>query len=74
MNAEYQLYVSNNCDGCTKIMTAIEEQNIVVTTVNIDFDGVDLPFTPLILPALVKKNKVVGYGFKDIIALLNQKH
>lgn len=72
--SDYQLYVSNNCDGCHKVMAELQKENIEVRTVNIDQEEFNLPFSPIILPALVRKNKLVGYGVNDIIKVLSGIH
>jgi len=66
----YTLYVDNNCSSCKKIQQYINENNIPVNTVNIDEENYDLPFTIMIIPALVKENKLLAYG-PDITAILD---
>jgi len=68
----YTLYVDNNCSSCKKIQQYISENNILVKTVNIDNENYDLPFTIMIIPALVKENKLLAYG-PDITALLDRE-
>jgi len=65
----YTLYVDNNCSSCKKIQLFISENNIIVNTVNIDEESYDLPFAIMIIPALVKDNKLLAYG-PDITPLL----
>ena len=67
----YTLYVDNNCSSCKKIQQYISENNIPVKTVNIDEENYDLPFTIMIIPALVKENKLLAYG-PDITAILDR--
>tara|TARA_B100000809_G_scaffold259526_1_gene304720 strand:- start:5979 stop:6200 length:222 start_codon:yes stop_codon:yes gene_type:complete len=67
----YTLYVDNNCSSCKKIQQYISENNILVKTVNIDNENYDLPFTIMIIPALVKENKLLAYG-PDITSILDQ--
>lgn len=70
--SNYTLYVDNNCSSCKKIQQYISENNILVKTVNIDNENYDLPFTIMIIPALVKENKLLAYG-PDITALLDRE-
>lgn len=70
MLSNYQLYVSNNCTGCKKLLHQLNQQNITIKTINVDEDGYNLPFPLIIFPALVKKEKIISYGTKDIIAHL----
>ena len=58
----YTLYVDNNCSSCKKIQHFIHENNIPVNTVNIDEENYDLPFSIIIIPALVKGKKLLAYG------------
>ena len=38
---------------------------------NIDEEDYQLPFKLMILPALIKEKKLIGYGFNDITKHLN---
>jgi len=58
----YQLYVGNQCKGCEKIITFLHQNNINITIINIDEEDCNLPFSLMIVPALVKDNKLIGYG------------
>jgi glutaredoxin-related protein len=69
---QYQLYVSNKCNCCDKILAKLEEDEINIETINVDTDDYNLPFTLMILPALVKENKLVGYGYKDIVRYIDK--
>ena len=69
----YTLYVDNNCSSCKKIQRYINENNIPVNTVNIDEETYELPFAIMIIPALVKENKLIAYG-PDITAILERVH
>ena len=66
----YTLYVDNNCSSCKKIQQYISKNNIPIKTVNIDEGSYELPFTIMIIPALVKENKLIAYG-PDISAVLD---
>lgn len=68
---KYQLYISNQCSCCTKVINYLNAKKISINTINIDKDNYQLPFKLMILPALVKENKLIGYGFKDITKHLN---
>jgi arsenate reductase-like glutaredoxin family protein len=69
---KYQLFISNHCSSCAKILTKLEEENINVAIINIEKDQYDLPFKLMIIPALVKERKLISYGVTDIINQLNQ--
>ena len=66
----YQLYVSNKCCSCDKVLAHLEYEKISIPTINVDSDEYHLPFTLTIFPALVKEKKLVGYGVDDIISCL----
>ncbi len=70
MLSNYRLYVSNNCGGCRKVLMLLNQENISVKTINVDHENYTLPFPLLVFPALIKNEKLVGYGAKDIIAHL----
>ena len=67
----YILYVGNNCSSCNKIENFITEHNIPIKVVNIDEEEVSLPFSLMIVPALVKDDKLIGYG-PDILKRLEK--
>ena len=67
----YTLYVDNNCSSCKKIREYINDNNIPIKTVNIDEETYDLPFSIIIIPALVHKSKLIAYG-TDIAAILDR--
>lgn len=67
----YTLYVDNNCSSCKKIQQYILENNMSVATVNIDEENYDLPFSIMIIPALVKDKKLLAYG-PDINSILDR--
>lgn len=69
---KYQLFVSNKCCCCDKILSHLKKENITITTINIDNEAVNLPFSLTILPALVKEKKLISYGFDDIITQLKR--
>ncbi len=62
----YALYVGNDCFSCNKIEQFIKENNVNVSTINIDEEEYNLPFSLMIIPALVKNKKLIAYG-PDII-------
>ena len=67
----YTLYVDNNCSSCKKIQQYIKENNILVNIVNIDEETYELPFTIMIIPALVRNKKLLAYG-PDILSILEK--
>jgi hypothetical protein len=64
----YHLFVSNKCCCCDKIITYLKKEGISIKTTNIDYEEYNLPFSIMILPALIKEKKLIGYGYKDIIS------
>lgn len=65
----YTLFVDTNCTSCKKIQQFINEHNINVNTINIDEESYNLPFSLMIIPALVNNNKLLAYG-PDITKIL----
>ena len=65
--AKYQLFISTKCSCCNKIIAYLENKKIIIPITNIDTEEYDLPFKLMILPALVKEKKLLGYGCDDII-------
>ena len=68
----YLLFVSNKCASCDKILNHLNNEKMDIQTINIDIEEYNLPFSLIILPALVKGKKLIGYGCDDIIAYLNK--
>ena len=64
---KYQLYISSTCASCDNVLHKLKEHNLNVSTVNIDTENYRLPFKIMVIPALVKDNKLISYGCKDII-------
>ena len=62
----YVLFVGNNCCSCNKITQYINENNIDILAVNVDEDDYSLPFSLMIIPALILDHKLIAYGL-DII-------
>jgi len=71
-SSQYQLFVSNKCCCCDKVLEQIAKEKISVLTINVDDGEVLLPFSLTILPALVKGEKLIGYGVDDIIKHLKR--
>lgn len=69
----YRLFISNNCKGCEQVLERLKLLNIHVTVVNISTEEVNLPFSLMITPALVKENKLMGYG-PDIVNYLKRNY
>lgn len=67
----YKLYISNQCTCCVKTLNYLSSKKIKIETVNIDEEDYQLPFKLMILPALIKEKKLIGYGFNDITKHLN---
>jgi arsenate reductase-like glutaredoxin family protein len=64
----YHLFVSNKCSCCDKILDYLKNEDISIKTTNIDEEEYHLPFSLMILPALMKETKLIGYGYEDIIS------
>ncbi|MCB0400666.1 MAG: hypothetical protein KDD41_01140 [Flavobacteriales bacterium] len=73
MLKDYQLYISNNCSGCKRIVSYLQEKDITIRTINVDADVQELSFPLMVFPALVKNDKLVGYGARDIINHLTKR-
>lgn len=68
---KYQLYISDTCPSCDNVLKKLQEHKIDISTVNIDTENNQLPFKLMVIPALVKENKLISYGCNDIIASLS---
>ena len=68
--SQYQLFVRTKCSCCDKILNHLDSKKIAIPTINIDNENYSLPFKLMILPALVKEKKLIGYGCDDIITYL----
>jgi glutaredoxin len=69
-NLPYQLFISSKCSCCEEVLSYLKTKNITLTITNVDKDKYVLPFSVLLFPALVLGNKLIGYGFEDIVAKL----
>ncbi len=67
---KYQLFISNKCTCCDKILMYLKREKITVKTINIDEEDYNLPFSLIIIPALVQEKRLVGYGADDIMSFL----
>ena len=67
----YILFVGNNCCSCNKIAQFIKENNINISSINIDQENHLLPFSLIIIPALVLDDKLIAYG-SDILKHLDK--
>ena len=67
---KYQLFISNKCCSCDEILNLLKKEKIKVPSTNVDKENHHLPFSLVILPALVKEEKLVAYGCKDILSRL----
>lgn len=68
---KYQLYISSTCKSCDNVLHKLEEHKIDVSTINVDTEKYQLPFKIMIIPALVKDEKLISYGCDDILASLS---
>lgn len=68
---KYQLYISSSCKSCDTVLNKLKEQKIDVSTVTIDTENYQLPFKIMVIPALVKNEKLISYGCNDILASLS---
>ena len=66
----YHLFVSNKCSCCNKILEYLKAEKITIKTTNVDEEDYNLPFSLMIVPALLKEKKLVSYGCDDIISSL----
>ncbi|MDF1672508.1 MAG: hypothetical protein P1U41_03330 [Vicingaceae bacterium] len=69
--SKYRLFISDGCDSCNHTLLKLKENNLNVSTVNIDTEQYQLPFKLMVIPALVKGEKLISYGCNDILASLN---
>jgi len=58
----YQLYVGNQCSSCERIITYLENKKITISVINIDNEDYDLPFSLMVIPALVNGERLLCYG------------
>lgn len=70
--SKYRLFISDHCDSCNHTLLKLKENDLKVSTVNIDTEQYQLPFKLMVIPALVKDEKLISYGCNDIITSLNQ--
>ena len=68
----YTLYVGNNCCSCKNVKHYINKNKLKISIVNIEDKEYHLPFSLMIIPALVKSEKIIAYG-ADIIKHLKRK-
>ena len=70
MNSEeYTVYIGNNCCCCNNIIQFISNNNLDVSSINIDNEAYTLPFSLMVIPALIQNKKLIAYG-PDIITHL----
>lgn len=69
----YRLFISNNCRGCEQVLEKLTLLNINISVVNVSTEEVNLPFSLMITPALIKDDKLVGYG-PDIVNYLKRNY
>lgn len=69
--SKYRLFISDSCDSCNHTLLKLKENNLNVSTVNIETEKYQLPFKLMVIPALVKDEKLISYGCDDILASLN---
>ena len=67
---DYQLYISSNCHSCKKVLYRLKQNETQISVINIDTDNYQLPFKIMVIPALVKEKRLIGYGYKDILQKL----
>lgn len=68
----YTLFIGDNCLGCKQILSKLKKLNININVININSENPKLPFPIIIVPALVKDDKLIGYG-ADIITYFKNK-
>ncbi len=70
--SSYQLFISSACNCCDKVIHQLKHDKLDITTVNIDKDTYQLPFSVMMLPALIKEEKLIAYGANDILKHLKE--
>lgn len=66
----YQIFIGDNCPSCEKVISFMKMKGLDIAVVNIDHDtSYELPFSLVIVPALVKNKELKAYGV-DIITHL----
>ncbi|PKP46672.1 MAG: hypothetical protein CVT95_06695 [Bacteroidetes bacterium HGW-Bacteroidetes-12] len=71
--SSYTLFIGNNCSGCKQILDKLNKLDINVEIINIYEEKPNLPFALMIVPALVKNNRLIGYGI-DIVKYLKTNY
>lgn len=69
----YTLFIGNNCSGCKQILEKLNQLDVDVKIINIYEETPNLPFALMIVPALVKNNRLIGYGI-DIVKYLKANY
>jgi len=69
----YTLFIGNNCLGCKQILDKLNKLNINITVINIHNEKPNLPFSILIVPALIKNDRLIAYGI-DIVKYLKTNY
>jgi len=67
---KYQLIIGSNCKCCQKAINSLNNKKILYSITNIDYTTPDLPFSLMVVPALVLQNKLIAYG-PDIVTFFN---
>lgn len=70
---KYQLFISNKCNCCNDVIHELELNKLTIPIINIDTETYNLPFNLMIVPALIKEEKIIAYGANDILKHLNNK-
>ena len=71
--SSYTLFIGNNCLGCKQILDKLKKLNINITVVNILDEKPNLPFPLMIVPALIKDDRLIAYGI-DIVKYLKTNY
>lgn len=71
--SSYTLFIGNNCSGCKQILDKLKKLDVNVVIINIYEEKLNLPFTLMIVPALVKNDRLIGYGI-DIVKYLKANY
>ncbi|PIQ16912.1 MAG: hypothetical protein COW67_00680 [Flavobacteriales bacterium CG18_big_fil_WC_8_21_14_2_50_32_9] len=71
--SSYTLFIGNNCLGCKQILDKLKKLNINITVVNIHDENPNLPFPLMIVPALIKDDRLIAYGI-DIVKYLKTNY
>ena len=68
----YTLFVSDHCTDCVSVVEFIQNNAFPCELKNIDRENEKPEISIFIIPALVKGQKLLAYGEKDILKILKK--